>query len=161
MVHLTLDRNKAFKVTLSPRQNPTQAEEMLVRHGGPNTWDHNQPRPGHRDDSCSMLLFASCFPHPEERYFPKTLLSPATHLHSSWKIWVKRFASQRKTRNKEGEENSSPWSCTFHYSHQTFLKSPSSNDPDLGAAELFLPTLASEDAPRFNKQNYSVSGDMK
>lgn len=26
-------------------------------------------RPGHQDDSCSMLFFASCFPHAKEQYF--------------------------------------------------------------------------------------------
>lgn len=125
---------------------------MILLHTVTQT-HHNQPRPGHQDDSCSMLFFASWFPHPEKQYFPKNQLSPATHLQSSWKIWVKHFAThthkikQKKTRNKKGEGNSSTWSRTFHDSYQTFFKSPNSNAPVPWAAELFLPTLASKEAP--------------
>lgn len=53
---------------------------------------------------------------------------------------------QEKQGTKD-EGNSSPWSCTFHYSHQMFVNSLSSVTLSLVAAELFLPALPSQEAP--------------
>lgn len=91
------------------------------------------------------VMFASWFPHAHQQHFPKNQFSPATYLHSSWKIRVKP-ASPRKQGTKD-EGNSSPWSCTFHYSHQMFVNSLSSMTLSLGAAELFLPARPSQEAP--------------
>lgn len=131
---------------------------ILLRHGDPNTpysYDKgtqthdNQPRPGHLDDSCSMLFFASWFPHPEKQYFSKNQLSPEIHLQSSWKIWVKHFAThtQKKQGTKRVREIHQHGPALFMIHTKRFSSHQVQMTLSLGAAELFLPTLASKEAP--------------
>lgn len=104
-----------------------------------------------------MLFFASWFPHPEEQYFPKNQLSPATHLHSSWKIWVKHSATHTHTHThtKQGTK----WCRTFITTILPFLlfipkvfKSPSSNDPvPWDCRTIFMNTCRKGGSPGFNK----------